>query len=374
MAGIGLLTGHENRMKIAFLNDGIYAYASGLPHAVGGAERDQWLLARALVVAGWSATVGVRNHLKLGERRVIDGVEYVGIGDRYVLAAWHKFLTTERPKWLFWECAYHLWGPLVEIAKFTGVSTIFHAACDLDVQPRHALVLRSRWWPLYAWGLSRTDRIFVQHAGQLSGLSPRWRSKARILPKVCISEINGDLTSVKSHFERENYVAWVGTLIQLKRPDVLIEIARKAPKIRFVVCGGIPPGSTNGRIVNDLRATPNIEYLGQVAPDKAQQVIADACLLLSTSDVEGFPNTFVQAWSSGTPVISLKVDPDQIIAESKLGEVTGNSERTIAKIEALIESPDQRQEIAHRARKHVVENYSATAVVKLFEDALGNIS
>ena len=235
MAGIGVLTGHENRMKIAFLNDGIYAYASGLPHAVGGAERDQWLLARALAGSGWSVTVGVRNHLKLGERRVIDGVEYVGIGDRYVLAAWHKFLTTERPKWLFWECAYHLWGPLVEIAKFTGVNTIFHAACDLDVQPRHALVDRPRWWPLYAWGLSRTDRIFVQHTGQLAGLSPRWRSKARVLPKVCIPEI----VIVTTTTEVENYVAWVGTLMQLKRPDIMVEIARKMPKVRFVVCGGL---------------------------------------------------------------------------------------------------------------------------------------
>ena len=34
-------------MKLAFLNDGIYAYASGLPCAVGGAERQQLLLARA---------------------------------------------------------------------------------------------------------------------------------------------------------------------------------------------------------------------------------------------------------------------------------------------------------------------------------------
>ena len=35
-------------MKIVFLNDLIYAYAIGAPSAVGGAERQQWLLARAL--------------------------------------------------------------------------------------------------------------------------------------------------------------------------------------------------------------------------------------------------------------------------------------------------------------------------------------
>ena len=34
-------------MKIAFLNDGIYEYATDAPSAVGGAERQIWLLARA---------------------------------------------------------------------------------------------------------------------------------------------------------------------------------------------------------------------------------------------------------------------------------------------------------------------------------------
>ena len=60
-------------MKLAFLNDGIYAYASGSACAVGGAERQQWLLAQALTAAGWSVTVGVRDMLKPGERKVING-------------------------------------------------------------------------------------------------------------------------------------------------------------------------------------------------------------------------------------------------------------------------------------------------------------
>jgi glycosyltransferase involved in cell wall biosynthesis len=358
-------------MKIAFIDDGIYAYASGSPRAVGGAERDQWLLARALARAGWCAVVGVRKSLKSRERKLIDGVEYVGLGENPTLLAWREFLFDERPNWLFWECAYHLWGPLVEIAKRIGVRTIFHAACDLDVQPRHALLHRARWWPLYAWGLSRTDRIFVQHAGQLAGLSPRLRAKACILPKVSLPELDCGPQSMKSHYERNNRVAWVGTLIQLKRPDVLIEIARQAPDVPFVVCGGTRPGGDE-KILAGLRATPNIQYLGQVSPATAQQIIADASLLLSTSDVEGFPNTFAQAWLAGTPVVSLKVDPGRVIVENNLGVVTGSAERAVAVIKALIESPDRRQQIGIRAHNYGRENYSAATVVKLFEDALVN--
>ena len=364
-------------MKIAFIdsNDGIYAYASGLPRAVGGAERSQWVFSRVLAAAGWSVIVGVRDRLNAGERTFVDGVEFVGIGQRQILLAWHEFLWSHRPDWLYWRGASHLWGPAVEIAKFAGIRTIFAAACDLDIQPRHAPLYRPRWWPLYAWGLARTDGIFVQHAAQLSALPPRWRMKASILPTVCdVSEVVGDTTTTKPHAQREKYVAWVGMLCQLKRPEIVIEMARKAPSTRFIVCGGptnfmSPPGYGEN-IVNEFRATPNIEYLGQVPPLKAQQVISDAAVLLCTSDVEGFPNTFVQAWSSGTPVVSLKIDPNRIIEQAGLGLVSINPERAIADIAALLDAPQLRDEIGIRARRFVIENYSAATVVTLFERAL----
>ena len=63
------------------------------------------------------------------------------------------------------------------------------------------------------------------------------------------------MITVKSHSERAKYVAWVAMLGQLKRPDVLIEIARKAPGIHFVVCGGptalMSPSGYGERIVDE---------------------------------------------------------------------------------------------------------------------------
>src|SRR5947209_19286875 len=139
-------------MKIVFLNDGAYAYASSAPWAHGGTERDEWLLSRALAAAGWSVTVGVREAMKAGEHRTINGVKFAGIGQGQILLAWYQFLSSERPDWLYWEGADHLWGPAVEIGKLAGVGTIFSAAIDLDVKPRLAAFLRPRWWPLYARG------------------------------------------------------------------------------------------------------------------------------------------------------------------------------------------------------------------------------
>ena len=358
-------------MKIAFLNDVAYEYAVGSTNALGGSERNIWFHSRTLAAAGWSVKIGVRAALRDGERRVIDGVEYVGIGRGQILMEWYRFLSSERPDWLYWAGASHLWGPLVEIAKLAGVRTVFHVAFDAHVQPRRALVRCSRWWPLYAWGLWRADRLFVQHSGQLWMLHPRLRQKACILPKVC------PLPPVmQPHSQRQKYVAWVATLRQHKRPDVLIDIARRAPGVRFIVCGGPTEYHTSPiygmQIVETLTKLPNVDYRGRVGPDEAMKVIADAALLLCTSDEEGFPNTFTQAWSSGTPIVSLKVDPGEIIEKRGLGSVSRNVERAVTEIESLIKSSERREEIGGQARRYILENHNEVAVVEIFNNALGN--
>lgn len=356
-------------MKLVLVNDGVYAYAAGSLSAVGGAERQQWLLARALAAKGWLVTVGVRNLMNAEERHIIDGVDFVGIGQGQILFAWFRFLAAEHPDWWYWRCADHLLGPAVEIAKLRGVQTIFSAGFDRDVQPRRALSRRPRWWPLYAWGLARTDRIFVQHRGQMLQLAPRWRAKACILPSIV-----GEIMSVKSHAERAQYVAWVAMLRQAKRPDVLIEVARKVPTLRFVVCGGpttfMSPSGYSERIIKELRALPNVEYRGQVAPEEAQQVIANAAVLLSTSDEEGFPNTFLQAWSNGTPVVSLSVDPDNVIKQERIGAVSGSVEHVVADLGALMDSWQQRDEIAVHAQQYVMKTHSEAGIVPTFEHFL----
>jgi glycosyltransferase involved in cell wall biosynthesis len=356
-------------MKIAFADDLIHAYALGDPGAVGGAERQQWLLARALAASDWSVVVGIRKRLQPGERKIIQGVEFVGIGQKHSLLAWRRFLFSERPDWWYRRTADHLLGPAVEISKLTGVKTIFSAGFDSDVQPRRALSRRHRWWPLYAWGLKRTDKIFLQHEDQLSSLPLCLRSKSFIVPSIASVS-----TSIKPHVERRRYIAWVAMLREPKRPDLLVEIARKAPDLPFLVCGEATahrssPGYGK-QIIADLRSTPNVEYRGRVSPEQARQIIADAAVFLLTSAEEGFPNTFLEAWSSGTPVVSLGVDPAKVLSRNKIGLVVGTTEGAIQNLRRLISSPDERQELAVRSKRYVSHVHSANTVMEAFHEAV----
>ncbi len=353
-------------MKIVFLNDLIYAYATGAPSAVGGAERQQWLLARALAAAGWQVTVGVKRAEECQRKISIEGVEFVNIGQKHFLRAWYRFLSSEQPDWWYWRCASHLLGFAVLIAKFARVRIIFAVGFDSDVKVRHALFSRSKWWPLYGLGLSLANRILVQNEKQFESLPRRWRSKTKKVPSI-----TPIIERVMPHIERPHYVAWIAMLRKFKRPDLLAEIARRAPDIRFVVCGGTTtftaePGYGEA-IVEALQSLPNVEYRGQVSPDEASQIIAHAALFLSTSDEEGFPNTFLQAWSAGTPVVSLRIDPDQIIERHALGKVSCTAEQAIVDIKQLIGSPEAREGISSRARRYVANNHSSAAVVAMFE-------
>src|SRR5437868_3462951 len=94
-SGIGYRASESARgvctMKIVYVNDVVYAYATGDPSANGGAERYGWHLTRALGSAGWSVTIGVQHALREGEERQIDGVRFLGIGREHFLLAWYRF-------------------------------------------------------------------------------------------------------------------------------------------------------------------------------------------------------------------------------------------------------------------------------------------
>jgi glycosyltransferase involved in cell wall biosynthesis len=71
--------------------------------------------------------------------------------------------------------------------------------------------------------------------------------------------------------------------------------------------------------MNRIEAIPNIVCLGGVSQDEVNRWLTKAHLLINTSVVEGFSNTFIQAWLREVPVASLVVDPDRILSSGLFG-------------------------------------------------------
>jgi glycosyltransferase involved in cell wall biosynthesis len=168
-------------------------------------------------------------------------------------------------------------------------------------------------------------------------------------------------------------VLWVGRICPEKCPERLLELARLCPEVHFDVVGPAD-GSAYAREICDHACTlPNLTLHGAMPRARMAEFYRRAACLCCTSVLEGFPNTFLEAWSHGLPVVST-FDPDRLIAEHRLGVAAGDVAGLAAGIRRLIHAPEAWTEISARVRGYYVENHTPDAVmprfVAIFLDAL----
>ena len=119
-----------------------------------------------------------------------------------------------------------------------------------------------------------------------------------------------------------NYIAWIGIFKYVKNLKVLYEIVTNLSDYEFRIAGssysGIDEESKNA--INNLKKCRNVKFVGYLRRQEVSDFLAKAKLLLNTSRYEGFSNTFLEAFSVGTPVVcNENVDPDGIIKKNILG-------------------------------------------------------
>jgi glycosyltransferase involved in cell wall biosynthesis len=96
-----------------------------------------------------------------------------------------------------------------------------------------------------------------------------------------------------------------------------------------------------------------------------------ASMLCCTSAFEGFPNTFLEAWSYGLPIVST-VDPDGLIARHELGKIAHDQSSLSSAIRLLSKNHAMFSRVSANARRHFRENYSLDAAMGRFESLFLN--
>jgi glycosyltransferase involved in cell wall biosynthesis len=351
---------------ICFFMRGIYRVAMKAKNAAGGAERQIWLLAQALASRGLDVVCCDFQTPEFAPQ-YINGIRFFHAGQRHYLTALLFCQNHLKFDICYFRGANHSLGPAVMYLKTKNIDSIYGIAFDDDCTPYRALAHRRYFWPAYALGFSQSRRIFLQHAGQLRLLSRRLRRKAFLVPSI--AGVGGPRRR-----SAKDYIAWVGMLRRPKRPDRLIALAKFCPELRFVVAGGItlhrtPPGYGE-EIQSQLRGLPNVDYRDLVSPDEAEGIIAGASVLLSTSDREGFPNVFLQAWCHQVPVASWEVDPAGVISHHNLGIVTPDLNKMAGQLRELVCRKDKNLEAGTRGAVYVAQNHSSAAAAAAFIEGL----
>ncbi len=234
---------------------------------------------------------------------------------------------------------------------------VYGAGSDTDFSMREVIMSGTSSWRdrfLYMYGLRRADGIVVQNEQQAQACREAIRREARVIPNG-IAMSNG----AGSRGRRGGPIAWVGALRAVKQPAMFLELARRLPELRFVMVGGPVDSEPEhaATIKEQARGIPNLTLTGRVPPEEVSRILSESSALVNTSRFEGFPNAFLEAWSAGTPIVSL-VDVDDVLSREGVGVVCNNVESLARELSRLTADPDRLHAMGERARELVRRRYS----------------
>ncbi|HEY5320949.1 MAG TPA: glycosyltransferase family 4 protein [Galbitalea sp.] len=176
----------------------------------------------------------------------------------------------------------------------------------------------------YRLGLTLANAVVVQSETQRQRGRQRFGFDARVIRSFA------EATSGPQE-PREAFL-WIGGIVDVKDPLAYVDLARCVPEARFwMIATDRDVGRELGAAVRSAAAdVPNLELLSPRPRHELPVLYRRAVAVVNTSKMEGFPNTFLEAWSNGTPALSLRVDPDGVIEANDLGAVAGGSIERLA--------------------------------------------
>lgn len=152
--------------------------------------------------------------------------------------------------------------------------------------------------------------------------------------------------------ENVKNILYVGHITKAKGCDDIISVAKKMPNIKFKLIGYL------SKEIQEIQATANTEYLGELSRDEVLNSMLKADLLLFPSHSEGFPNVVLEAMACGLPIIATPVGaiPDMIEDKGGILVNVGDTDKIIEAITKL-EDTKIRKNISIWNKQKVEMNY-----------------
>jgi glycosyltransferase involved in cell wall biosynthesis len=216
-------------------------------------------------------------------------------------------------------------------------------------------------------GVALADKIVVQTQEQVDFCERRLRRTPIFIRSV--SEPAEQIDRDPEAF------LWVGRLDANKRPLEFIELARSLPDARFWMVAIRTPGASSARLWTQVESAAdtlsNFDVLPPRPRPKLLDLLARAVAVVSTSELEGMPNIFLEGWARGIPALALNHDPDGIISRYGLGGFAqGRRDRFVELAHHLWDGRTARNECAARCRAYSVLHHSPEAVSAEWVQAL----
>lgn len=219
------------------------------------------------------------------------------------------------------------------------------------------------------YGMKNANVIIGQSEGQNNLLKRRYgRNCDFVIP------LGHPLPKGKIEKSQPIKLLWISNFkYHQKQPYLFVELAKRFrdyKNVTFVMIGGsIGRKSELNDLLKVLEEVPNLSYLGQIPQAEVNDNLSKGHILINTSRYEGFPNTFVQAWMREVPVVSLNVDPNNVLERYRIGFHSKSFEQLTYDVAALIEKKKMRKEMGRRACEYAAKNHSIENMVEQLKRA-----
>lgn len=304
---------------------------------IGGAELQQALIGEGLAKRGHQVSFITMNHGQ-SEIENLNGFSVIstfkpdeGIsGLRFFYPRLYKIWKALRKSdadIYYVRCAGFILAPVVLYAHLKRKKVVYCGAYDTDFDPEKIDLPYSRDKMMYFWALKRCNAVIVQNVLQQKTLQNNFHLEGRVVHNG-LSELQNDRLTGE-------HILWVANFLPRKNPHLFIELAKRFPQEKFVMIGGEVDQKFKRDFTKQAEKVSNLEIKGYLPFKEANKEFGKAKLFVNTSDYEGFPNTFLQAWSHGVPVISF-VDPDDLITENRLGVRVKNINEMTQKVNEFL--------------------------------------
>lgn len=229
----------------------------------------------------------------------------------------------------------------------------YSIASDKDVCIDKSLNIRKFF---FKYGLYNSNFIIAQTEYQLNQIKKN--NKLKNKPAILIKN---SINITKNNFidrNLNNNILWVGKPDDNKRPELFIRVAEQMPDFNFIM---IMPKENSNKYKFLLKLgseVKNLTIMEKVGFDYIQKYFSDSSIFINTSIEEGFPNTFLQACLAGTPIISLKVDPDNFIKKYNCGFTCNDNFNNLKSFIIKISSDNNSwKKISYNCQQYLIDNH-----------------
>ena len=149
----------------------------------------------------------------------------------------------------------------------------------------------------------------------------------------------------------EIVVGWLGRIVPIKRPDLVLSLAVKFPLITFLVGGG---GELEAMFSNEL--PKNLKFIGWTRPEEFWPM-CDLAIL--TSDNEGLPTALIEAGLYGLPVVARNVGSvSEIVINNFSGFTVKDTDEMAEKISQLCTNPELRRKMGQNSKDWCLSEFN----------------